>query len=278
MQNQFLSKYLLAVFFIIFINLTAFGHEPIESIKQIGKSVQSYCKSNPKRNPILFFDLDDTLIKSIHPLGWGSDKWFSNMYSHLKAHNIKNPLDIIFGVVTFVNAFFANQAIDNQFIIKTEASVPKVLNSLKRKGLPVFGLTARTFILKDFTQKYLKDLGISFSKINADIDEDFIINEATAWKAIYSNGTIYCSGNNKGQIILDFFDTLENFNTKETIVFAVDDQTANLDKIQQALIQRGIQCVCFHYLPKETNPDFKLDSITLSWLNLIIRNNQGTAH
>lgn len=262
------------IFSTIFSIWTAFGHEQIQSIGEIPRKMQLHCAKNPTLKPFLFTDLDDTLIKSTHPLGWGSDKWFSTMYSHLKTHNIKNPLDIIFGVVTFVNAFFADQATDEQFITKTEEIVPKALNSIKMERIPVFGLTARTFILKDFTQKYLNDLGIVFSRINNPTGEDIVINEETAWKAIYSNGTIFCSGNNKGKIILEFFDKFEKLDTREIIAFAVDDQAANLDKIQQALQQKGITCVCFHYVPKETNPDFKLDSITLSWLNLIIRNNQ----
>lgn len=257
---------------------TAFGYDPVQSISEIPSKISFYCEKNPTLQPILFTDLDDTLIKSTHPLGWGSDQWFSSMYSHLKKNNIKNPLDIIFGVVTFVNAFFANQPTDEQFIIKTEEIVPKALNTIKMESIPVFGLTARTFILKDFTQKYLKDLGIVFSRINKTSEEEIVINEETAWKAIYSNGTIFCSGNNKGKIILEFFDKLESFDTKKTIVFVIDDQTTNLDKIQQELQQKGITCVCFHYAPQEPNPNFKLDSITLSWLNLIIRNNQGTEH
>ncbi|MFH1254385.1 MAG: DUF2608 domain-containing protein [bacterium] len=273
MKRHYPSTFIF-IFSSIFSIWTAFGYEQIQSIGEIPRKIQFHCAKNPTLKPFLFTDLDDTLIKSTHPLGWGSDKWFSTMYNHLKTHDIKNPLDIIFGVVTFVNAFFANQTTDEPFIIKTEEIVPKALNSIRTERIPVFGLTARTFILKDFTQKYLNDLGIVFSRINDAPGEDIIINEETAWKAIYSNGTIFCSGNNKGKIILEFFDKFEKLDTSEIIAFAVDDQTTNLDKIQQALLQKGIACICFHYAPKETTPDFELDSITLSWLNLIIRSNQ----
>lgn len=265
----------LIIFSVIFSILTAFGHEPIQSIAEIPAKINFHCEKNPTLSPIVFMDLDDTLIKSVHPLGWGSDKWFSGMYNHLKINNIKNPLDIIFGVVTFVNAFFADKK-DVHFITKTEDFVPAVVNGLKISQVAVFGLTARTFILKEFTQEYLDDLKINFSKIANDTGDDIVINEETAWKAIYSNGTIFCSGNNKGKIILDFFDKLKEFDAKEIIVFAVDDQVTNLDKIQQALQEKGVTCVCFHYTPKEVITNFSLDPITLAWLNLIISSNQHT--
>lgn len=212
-----------------------------QDFKEFAQIVHKHKQSNPKLNTVCFVDLDDTTLR--YPGYIGTEKWFGDVINGLNKNGIKDAISDMFLAALTVHDLMRDK------VTLTENSVVGIYNCMQNMlGIPVVGLTSRTYILSEATKAQLDHLGIKFSM---PWNDQILLNNDEIWRAIYQpeEGVIYCSGKNKGDILVSLlaktkslckFDTNQSQPQKIDAVIVFDNDIKHLDRIQAALEQNNI--------------------------------------
>ena len=174
----------------------------------------------------LVVDLDNTVMTSGVELG--GDAWFVGLCEHA----FRQPLDpsLIMGLVLSIY----NQV--QQFVraLPAEPEIVMMIKALQDVGIPVLGLTARGYLIRQPTVRQLADIDIDFSIncLEAEDDES------------YDQGIIYCNGQNKGDFLKAFLE--KNKHSPKHIVM-LDDKGRHLSHVKEAVDSLEINFHGFRY-------------------------------
>lgn len=226
-------------------------------------------------------DIDDTVL--YYPNYTGSESWFGYLYDGLKSRGILDPMPVMF------SAAITAHDMNTDVVTPTEKATIPTLNNLKIElGIPCIGLTSRTYILSDITKSQLQQPSVQLTFCNPWSNE-LILNTDPTWIAVYKplDGIVYCSGNNKGEILVELLKkTQTSINGKiiNTII-VIDNDQKHLTRIKKAIKESGIDVnlMLFAYKgqtqpPLTPNPklekylDYLADMAKRSQENIIAKN------
>lgn len=186
---------------------------------------------------LVVFDIDNTLIEPRGHLG--SDQW----YDYLVEIKLARGADRNTAITQADRAFNVWQ--DRIEVQAVDASSPRVMKELDRKGIPYFALTARSAEAMAVTKRQLANAGFQLPVGN------FRAGQAADAKqlgsgAAYDQGIFYVGelGLTKGEALSRIFD-LSGF-TPQRVVF-VDDKSKHTRTVQEAMQKRGIPCLCLRF-------------------------------
>lgn len=174
----------------------------------------------------MILDLDNTVMT--HRLEVGGDAWFSGLFNYLAQQKIdlSTALPWIMSVYNAMQHFIRTTAVEQQIVF--------IIKALQSIGIPVIGLTARGYSIKDQTLRQLDDIGIDFSK-NTIVKNDH---------SSYAGGIIFCSGQNKGEKLKAFF---SHIGYSPAHVCMLDDKKSHLEHVMHGLKPLGINFSGFRY-------------------------------
>lgn len=209
---------------------------------EFARIVKKHKEQNPKSGAICFVDLDDTTL--LYPEYVGSEKWFGRLINGFAEQGIKDPMPHIFLALLTAHQLMINR------VTLTENSVAGIYSSMQNMlGIPVIGLTSRTYILSDITKEQLNQPTTKI-KFSHPWNSDILLNDDPIWKAMYKNdeGVAYCSGKNKGEISLNllrltnfsFIDELSNEPKEIDTIIVLDNDSKHLDRIQEILTKNNV--------------------------------------
>lgn len=186
-----------------------------------------------EQDTLVIFDLDDTIFRT--PSMLGNDAWFNYQvetkvqqgFSYNQATQETLPLYMI------IQYFSQLEIVDPK--------TPAFIADLQNKNIKVMALSARSIGLMETTKYELLNLGVFFAK-NPPATSEFSLG--ITHKAYYSDGILFGANNNKGTLLLQFFDDIQYHPNK--VVF-VDDKRSHLEAIESATQSRGITFVGLRY-------------------------------
>lgn len=182
---------------------------------------------------LIIFDIDNTLAAPAHELG--SDQWFTHMYKKKMAEgmSVNEAIDAVLPLYYSIHFSIMLEPVEE---IGTY-----LVRNLQAQGIKVIALTARSLPLMYRTIQQLAHIGIDFSCANF-VDGELSLDLALPSK--YKNGIVFCGNNDKGYVLLHFFD-LVGFHPRKVIM--VDDKLKNIAAVEKALEERGIEFVGLRY-------------------------------
>ena len=196
------------------------------------------------KDTLVVFDIDNTLIAPTGDLG--GDAWFSFMFNEYlkRGYSVHDAVEQIHP---------AYVAIQETIVFKTvEPDTASFIKTLE-KDVSVMALTARSFRLIDHTIELLENLDIRFTPLADDLH---ILESNGIRPAHYQHGIIFSGNNDKGKMLVTFFDKF-NYHPKKVIF--IDDKLNYLISVDRALSARNIPFVGIRYSAmdqrvKEFNP------------------------
>ncbi|GEM_PF-988881 len=176
----------------------------------------------------VFLDVDNTMIESTQQLG--SAQWRNHIRKKAREcgyspEEVELALDKFW---VFVQHFASVKLVDPQTV--------EVIERLKERDVPVFGLTAREAIEATHTQRQLGSVGIALY-LDPVLDPTFLPSEKLS---LLDQGVIYCGDNTKSMGITAFF---EEMDAKPKKVVFVDDNQSQILELEKTLEEMGIEFV-----------------------------------
>jgi FMN phosphatase YigB (HAD superfamily) len=181
---------------------------------------------------LVIFDLDNTLVEAAHEKG--SDQWFSALFGHYVRQGMTEQ-QAVEKIIPYY--FYLHRTLSLQLV---EQHIPFFIEELKKQGIMVIALTARSNELVERTFEQLAEVGLDFSGscFGGAID----VEEACSWCS--RRGIIFCGNNNKGRVLMQVLDHLQY--KPEKIIF-VDDKLKHVQAVQEYAHERGIAFVGIRY-------------------------------
>lgn len=223
--------------------------EPIYSIKEL-ESIEV------RDNTLAAFDIDDTLTILHEPAFQRPN--FKTHHSQLFSE-IMETLTIEERLLAFTLPLLM---VEGDLI---EAEAPAIIKQLQNKGVKTIGLTAamacriESSYVEDRRIEELKRVGIDFSFCEL---QDTYTNFKTPILGSYpliKNGIIFTNDNDKGEVLIEFLQTLM---WQPTLIVFVDDRIEHLHSVEKALATYypHIEFRGFHFQPdripyQETSPE-----------------------
>lgn len=212
----------------------------IASAKITEKMKLSEIAPSADKETLLVFDIDSTVLEPTQMLG--GDAWFYyTVDAGIKSGKIKQE-----AINAAMIPWLAAQEITE--VRPVEKITAETIKRAQENGVMVMALTARPYELAEATLRQLNSIGVDFSKnppIKKDID--FGNGFGRYYKGIFFASTTQ-NGNfiahNKGSVLLRFLEKLGY--TPQKIMF-VDDRKNNVENVNTALAQKGLDCQCFRY-------------------------------
>lgn len=189
----------------------------------------------PKVTPetIVIFDIDNTLLESAQMLG--SDMWFEHrIHEYL---NLGNPPE---EAVSKASRDWTEVS-ESAKVQLIEKETPPLIEKLQRQGIPTMALTARKLSLMERSLGQLEENGISLKEKTLSSES---VSVKDADDALFQKGIFTVGTNNKGKILVALFKKLNL--TPKRIVF-VDDKQKNVENVDAALTEAGIEIFAFRY-------------------------------
>jgi hypothetical protein len=177
-------------------------------------------------NTWLIVDLDNTVMTSRIDLG--GDAWFTSLCEHAASQDTDPAVTmaLVFVLYNMVQNFVRTMPVEPEIVL--------IIKALQNIGVPVFGLTARSYPIRQATVRQLADIGINFS-INCIAPGDGVS---------YEQGIIYCGGQNKGDFLSNF---LIQYNQSPEHIVMLDDKSKYLGHVGNATESLSIRFSGFHY-------------------------------
>lgn len=183
---------------------------------------------------LVIFDIDNTLAEPLDELG--SDQWFyAVLNQYISAgYSEDEALELILPVY-----FKIAETIK---LHPVQEITPDIVKKIQTADVTELALTSRSLELVPRTVEQLTQIGIDFSHnpIFGEPELGLSLEEP----ALYSHGIIFAGNNNKGDLLVHFFDLVDYTPTK---VICIDDKISNIHDVQQAIIKRGIQFIGIRY-------------------------------
>lgn len=182
------------------------------------------------KNSIVVFDIDSTLIEVEH----GVEYWVEHKQNKLEKMGLQPDQACDLVLYTF-------------FIISRVAKLlpindsPAIINKLQKMGIRTMALTNRSLPIVKRTIKLLKDIGIDFSK-NALFKNDLVIN--ITHKGMFSKGIIFSGKNDKGNMLREFFKSI-NYTPKKLIY--VDDKIKHVKSVEKEFDDGSLEYIGIRY-------------------------------
>lgn len=185
---------------------------------------------NDGKKVLLIADIDDTLIRPDTNIG--TDPWFKYAMEHNNIDEVRRLLSLVYGMLKFK----AVEPATNEFVEYLRST--NEVNS--------FCLTARHVMFHSNTVEHLKDAKFHdvFVKTNILNVKNFLSvnpdpNDPSTPLVRYLDNICSSSGQNKGNVILDLFRSIDNtdkfmFDQFDMIIF-LDDSIKNIQHVHHAL-------------------------------------------
>ena len=198
---------------------------------------------NGRRHTLLVLDIDDTLLTSTR--FFGSDAWYDWQDKGL-AKDDPAKLPCLFDIIS-LNYETGSQR-------PTQPDGPALVNALQGDRML---LTSRNPLSRGGTLRTLDDAGYALPPAlpNAanGISWDFRkADGARMSRVVYDQGLFMTTGQDKGLVLLDL---LRRLGLRYDRVVLVDDGRKNIDNMQAALRDAGIDYVGLHYLRVDKTVD-----------------------
>lgn len=179
----------------------------------------------------ILFDIDNTLMES--SLQLGSAQWRSHVRKKalLAGCDSEKADEVLDKFWFFVQHFIPVNVVDPATL--------SVLGQLQESSI-VLALTAREPHEKHYTQKQLHSLGIDLR--NNSFSDELALSRP--FPCLYQEGIIYCGENKKSAGLAAFFDATRQLPKK---VIFVDDKQEQIDDVENALNQMGIECIAIRF-------------------------------
>ena len=182
---------------------------------------------------LVVFDIDNTIgeIKD----GFGGDEWFSALLTE----RIKHGTHIDTAVAEILPLYFQIQA--TLWLEPVQECTPKLISFLQDIDIATMALTARSFPLMQRTMEQLTNMEIDFTR-NSLSNKN--INLTLRDVAHYRDGVIFSGQNNKGELLVKFFETIGYHPQK---VIFIDDKLKYVEQVAAAMEQANIPFVGIRY-------------------------------
>ena len=214
-------------------NLAMVQEYAVSDFNQFAQIIMRERVQAPESRMLICSDIDDTATSYVKNCGIGTEKWFGKVYGGLQTRGVSDPMQVM-----FFAAIIAHQ-MNSSTVQLTEPGVVGVYNIIQSTlNIPVIGLTSRTYILSDITKEQLSRLQLRFS---SPWPNTMILNTDPTWRAMYKpeDGIVYCSGNNKGDILVKLLEQtkLSIGEQKIDTIVVIDNDEKHLIKIKTAIAQ-----------------------------------------
>jgi hypothetical protein len=179
------------------------------------------------------FDIDNTVgeVKD----GFGGHEWVTAFVKQRTDAGIS--LDTAF--IEVLPLYFEIQK--TLWLEPVQECTPKLIHFLQDVGIAAMGLTARSFPIMDRTIEQLHHMDINFSRSALHPEAvDLTLRDV----AHYRNGLISCGQNNKGELLLKFFELIGY--QPEKVIF-IDDTLKYVEQVEHAMVDAGIPCIGIRY-------------------------------
>ena len=186
-------------------------------------------------NSAVVLDLDNTVIEPVQELG--SDQWFVTVLNYA----CKISVDKADAAEAVVDIYHAVQ--HHTRVQAVEQNVIFIIKALQDIGIPIFALTARGYPILETTLRQLREVGINFSRQWSDGLTYLNIGNVSN-SACFSQGIIFCNGNEKGKCLNAFFKTADFYPQH---VVMVDDKEKYLKCVKSIVENYGGDFVGLRY-------------------------------
>lgn len=222
---------------------STYQFEPIESLTQLA------CQINCDQNTIVFFDVDDTILK-LDTIDFGNEPL---LFKALVV--IKHPMLLWPKSWEHYMSIMYSQA----HAIIIEPFVVDIIKQLKQSGCTVLACTSMESgpygVIKSFPEwRYaaLKDFNIEFSQTYPDA----VFNTLPAYRNNYPllyKGILCCNQQPKGNVVQAF---LNHFKLAPSRIIFIDDSISSLASVAHICAQRKIpfKGYCYVGAAKRTKP------------------------
>ncbi|UNM06054.1 MAG: DUF2608 domain-containing protein [Holosporaceae bacterium] len=224
-------------------------------------------KNDVNENTWVIFDIYHTLAQPLHP---------ASHAIHLRVHKKHLKKEIKTLTKPQIEYAMNSSVAHENGLTLTDAAFPQLIRDLQKKKACVWALTtsrANQFkqvkSIKHWTERVLKDLGISFEKSGPKINYIHLIHPDKYYDpAIVHKGIVFTNGEydlTKGEALVL---VLREVSEKPHIVYTVDDKEENLRSMADALKQYdpNIRFVGIIFRTSTTSaPNLSLKSFMAYW-------------
>jgi FMN phosphatase YigB (HAD superfamily) len=186
------------------------------------------------QDTLLVFDLDNTIIEQDQMLG--TIQWYYYMLDKLtsEGNSKEQAVETADRLWTEINR--------KSGVHSVEINTPALVRMAQDDNIKVLGLTARAPEDIDISLGQLNSIGVDFSR--HPVYAKRLIFKRKFKSATYYQGILFVGYYNKGMVLNYFLDRVKY--TPKKVVF-VDDKLKNVRNVDQALKERGIECLCIRY-------------------------------
>jgi len=190
-----------------------------------------YIDQTSPRKTIVVCDLDNTLIVPCEPLG--SVAWAEYLQHKLQSKGVsKKDSEVVEHILwKTIQPHIEMQTVDPK--------TSEVINELKKRQIPILGLTARFPEDSWFTFAQLQSVDIDLS-LQKDLPQVNLQLPLEPY-ASYEKGVLFSTTVNKKSAVLIKFLELHKMNL-ECVIF-VDDKHHHVEDVENACKKLGIQCI-----------------------------------
>ncbi|MBI2785489.1 MAG: DUF2608 domain-containing protein [Legionella longbeachae] len=197
-------------------------------------------------------DLDNTVMTP--RISLGGDAWFEGLFSHIEQKKIESIVakSSLMSVYNTAQNFVRTSPVEPAIVI--------IIKALQDIGIPVIGLTARGYSIRQQTLRQLADIEIDFSRNSVVPDDD----------SFCYGGVIFCGGGDKGEKFSSFFNPQH--------VVMLDDKKKHLERMISALQPLGVSFsgLRYGYLDEEVK-QFSMETANIQlaqlweWLSVTVQ-------
>lgn len=199
-------------------------------VNEIMKQVQ-YAKDH--QEILVVFDIDNTIAQT--ETYFGGDEWFSTLF----LRKLDEGLTPQQAAQEILPTYFFLQ--ENIWLKPVQSITPHIIKQLQQNGIATIALTSRSKNIMARTFEQLAHIGVSF--IHNALHQaplDLSLHDI----AHYENGVIFTALNNKGEVLLKFFNTINYWPTK---VIFIDDKMKYVEQVATVLESHNIEFVGLRY-------------------------------
>jgi len=184
-----------------------------------------------REDVIVVFDIDNTLLKSIHQLG--SVAWGDSIAADLESKGISKR------EAQEVVSIFWRTVQPNVKVQAVDPETPHIIRSIQKEKISVICLTARKPEELNNTLNQLQSIGVDLSEAFPFLHPSQTL--ASISDALYCKGILFATPfNKKSHVFISF---LKENNLKPKKVIFIDDKISHVEDVHNALLNEGIECV-----------------------------------
>lgn len=219
------------LFLILFFNSSFFAY--IKHHNNFAAVLDYVTAQDHHENTLILLDIDNTIAQPADTYV-ASDQWVS----YHMAKKMNDGLSAREAWLAIKNLYVTLQHLIDLTLV--EESIPQIIQELQSRGITVVIISARLPEIAHRTMEQLYKLGIYLNPTAFWHEE--IIGESTP-SYYYTNGFIFCDGNNKGKVLESI---MKHAHRSYKKIIAVDDKEKNLHDIKN-ILSSSIEFVGIRY-------------------------------